>query len=384
MNRIANGQDVSPRKVQTVCLVALTLMAAGFTLYFVKTVILPLIIAVFLVIGCRPIMDWLEDKLKLHWTLAFAATFLVGLLVLVVVSFLTWLSIKDLSDNAVDYQQRISAITQWVQDHIPSSPSSESLDPAGNGHEVAGEARAPQVGELDAESRSVADHSSRAVGELLKTAENFAQSFLLRIAGLLSALLSYAVLIMIFVFFMLLEKATGDGERPEIFRAVEEQIRKYIVMKTVISALTGMATWLVLWFFGVPLAVVFGFLAFLMNFIPNIGPLISCVLPIPFLFLNSELAPAAAITAFVAISLVQFISGNVIETRVMGKSFDISPVVLLLALMFFGLIWGIVGMFIATPLVSIIKIVLEQNRATRPLGEMLAGRWGPLQSGDVT
>lgn len=155
---------------------------------------------------------------------------------------------------------------------------------------------------------------------------------------------------------------------------ITEQIRIFLVMKTIISLLTGLAVGLVLWLFGVPLAILFGFLAFLLNYIPNFGPLVSCALPVPFLVLNSNISPAAAILCLILISAIQFISGNVIETRVMGKSFDVSPVVLLLALMFFGLIWGIVGMFLATPIISILKIVLQQSPSGRPFAELMAGR----------
>ena len=100
----------------------------------------------------------------------------------------------------------------------------------------------------------------------------------------------------------------------------------------------------------------------------------------PFLVLNSGIAPSSAIFCFVIIVAIQFISGNVIEPRIMGKSFDVSPVVLLLALMFFGLIWGIVGMFLATPVVSIVKIVMQQRQATRPFAELMAGRLDVIES----
>jgi len=146
-------------------------------------------------------------------------------------------------------------------------------------------------------------------------------------------------------------------------------------MKTVISFFTGLTFGFILWLFGIPLAILFGTLAFVLNFIPNIGPLVANALPVPFLVLNSQLSPVAAITCLILISATQFISGNVVETRLMGKSFDVSPTVLLLALMFFGLIWGIVGMFLATPIVSIVKIVLNQSRGGRNLSELMAGRW---------
>ena len=91
--------------------------------------------------------------------------------------------------------------------------------------------------------------------------------------------------------------------------------------------------------------------------------------------LSADISPVAAITCFVLISTIQFISGNVIEQRIMGKSFDVSPIVLLLGLILFGLIWGIVGMFLATPIVSILKIVLQQSESGKPIAELMAGRF---------
>jgi AI-2 transport protein TqsA len=220
-----------------------------------------------------------------------------------------------------------------------------------------------------------------AVQEFLTWISHYVQTQMISFAGSLSSLLSYGVLILIFVFFLLLGNTeaklvpskTGE-QRFGILAEIEQQIRKYLLMKTVISLVTGFVFGFVLWIFGVPLAVVFGFMAFLLNFIPNIGPLISTILPVPFLVLNSGISPTSAIICFVLIGAIQFVSGNVIETRIMGKSFDVSPIALLLALMFFGLVWGIVGMFLATPIASIIKIVLQQRESTRPLANLMAGR----------
>ena len=181
-------------------------------------------------------------------------------------------------------------------------------------------------------------------------------------------------MILIFVFFMLIGENDWGRQKRGITGEIESQVRKYLVVKTVISALTGLAFGGVLWIFGVPLAIVFGFLAFILNFIPNIGPVIATGLPIPFLVLNADMATTTALACFALISAVQFVSGAVIEPRVMGQSFDVSPVFLLLALIFFGMIWGIIGMFLATPIVSIIKIVLQQNEWGRPVAELMAGR----------
>lgn len=364
------------QKTQTTCLLILTTTAIGFSLYFLKTVLLPFVLALFIVIGVRPILEFVQKKLRLPWFFAFVFTFLIGVGLMLAFAFLIWISINDLGKNSDAYQARMNSIIQWVVANIPNSnddpipimpPSAPGVDSVVDGS---------QPVDMIPESEPTA-----AVEEFLNWISNYVQTQMIGVASSLSSLLSYGVLILIFVFFLLLGNNDAprrvtvvSGQPKGILAEIEEQIRKYLVMKTVISLVTGFAFGLVLWMFGVPLAIVFGFLAFLLNFIPNIGPLISSILPVPFLVLNSSMSPTSAIICFILISTIQFVSGNVIETRMMGKSFDVSPIALLLALMFFGLVWGIVGMFLATPIVSIIKIVLQQNASTRPIANLMAGR----------
>ena len=386
------------QKTQTICLVVLTTIAIGFSLAFLKTVLLPFIIAIFIVIGCRPILEFVQRRLKLHRTLAFAVTFLTGMILFFGFAFLVWISINDLSRNADAYEKRLDYIAAWVIERVPDSQKTVGLgaspananfdsrqsDSAETGIDVPDQ-NLPTDGDLSVERQvelSVAEEPSKAVDEFFSYLSAFAQRQLLTIAGSLSTLLSYGVLILIFVFFLLLGNSSQLNQpmaQPDssqgILKAVEVQVRKYLVLKTIISLLTGFAFGGVLWLFGVPLAIVFGFLAFLLNYIPNIGPLISTLLPLPFLILNSSMNPTAAVVCFLLIAAIQFVSGNVIETKIMGQSFDVSPVFLLLALMFFGLIWGLVGMFLATPLVSIVKIVLEQSQMGKPVAELMAGTW---------
>ncbi len=359
------------QKTQTICLAVLTTIAVGFSLHYLQTVLLPFVIAVFLVIACRPILEFIEKKLGLHRIFAFVVTFFIGVALLFGFAILTWLSVNDLARNSAAYEQRLKNIVHWTISHIPNSVKSKSPQ-ADN---VSSDSESPQSndGNLD---KAVQNDVSRDMEDLLASAISYVQGLLLRLAGALSSLLSYGILILIFVFFLLLGQQGGaKPEQPIIVAEVEDKVRQYLVVKTVISAATGLVFGVALWFFGVPLAFVFGFLAFLLNFIPNIGPLISTIIPVPFLVLNAQMSPTSAVTCFVVTALIHFVSGNVIETRIMGKSFDVSPVVLLLALMFFGLVWGIIGMFLATPIVSVLKIVLHQNEATRPIAELLAGRW---------
>lgn len=415
----------SVQKTQTTCLILLAIMGVGFSLYFLQSVLLPFVIALFVVIGCRPILQFFERRLRLPKYIAFAATFLIGVLALAAFGFVIWASINDVARNAGAYEQRLGQIATWVSERIEKSrerqmryegrlpetgpqqlakaQASDAADNAPRAAELVSFAliatlpgttldgggivaatlatTASTVTEIDflaEKARQSPADPGKAIQDLLDAFSTQLQSLMLGLAASLSTLLSYGVLILIFVFFLLIGNGASPQHRPQIVNEVEDQVRRYLVMKTVISFFTGFAFGGVLWLFGVPLAVVFGFLAFLLNFIPNIGPLMANLLPVPFLILNSQMSTTAAIVCLILISAIQFVSGNVIETRLMGKSFDVSPVVLLVALMFFGLVWGIVGMFLATPIVSIIKIVLSQSPETRPGAELLAGRWSSI------
>ncbi|MDE0937179.1 MAG: AI-2E family transporter [Mariniblastus sp.] len=369
-------------RTQNVCLVLLATIAVSFSLFYLKSVLLPFVIALFVVIGCRPILEFIEKQLKLPRSIAFGLSFLIGNLLLIGFALLLWFSITDLQDKSSVYQKRMNIIATWIVEKLPSTlqtPQTPESSKTTNNAPTQTDAVTNPLGFTI--NDDLPKNPKAAVEEIFQSISSFIQEQLVRLVSSLANLLSYGILILIFVFFLLMGN-TGQRLRPDqtnesqprILGEIEEQIRKYLIMKTVISMFTGIAFGLVLWIFGVPLATVFGFLAFLLNFIPNIGPLIGCALPVPFLILNSNISPTAGIICFVLIATIQFVSGNVIETRIMGKSFDVSPITLLLALMFFGLIWGIIGMFLATPIVSIIKIVLHQRDSTRPIADLLAGR----------
>lgn len=368
------------QRTQTTCLILLTVIAVGFSLRFLQTVLLPFVIALFVVIGIRPLLELLQRRFGLNRLVAVGISFVIGLIALTATGMAIWVSIQDIANNSDVYEQRLTAIGNWLNDRLEETPAPTADDAA----QETGESSSVPAGEVPendpvAEDSDVEPDVSASGRDALQNAvagfSNELESLLLGLVGSMSSLLSYGIMIVLFVFFLLIGQGEANGQRPQILDEIEEQVRRYLVMKTVISIFTGIAFGSVLWFFGVPLAILFGMLAFLLNYIPNIGPLVANVLPIPLLVLNSEISPGSAIVCLILITAVQFISGNVIETRLMGKSFDVSPVVLLLALMFFGLVWGIVGMFLATPLVSILKIVLQHTQSGKPIAELMAGRW---------
>jgi AI-2 transport protein TqsA len=210
-------------------------------------------------------------------------------------------------------------------------------------------------------------------GMLQQSARGFATGL---ISGIMSVL-SNGLLVVIFMIFMLAGKSSPAAAPGSFREQVERGIKQYILTKVLVSATTGILVGLTLQLLGVELAMVFGLLAFLLNFIPSIGSVVSTLLPLPVVLLSPSLSVTEMVLAIAIPGGIQFAVGSVIEPRIMGRSLDLHPVVVLLGLIFFGMIWGIIGMILATPIVAVTRIVLERITLTAPVGRLLAGKLEP-------
>ena len=130
---------------------------------------------------------------------------------------------------------------------------------------------------------------------------------------------------------------------------------------------------------GVDLAMVFGLFAFLLNFIPSIGSIIATLLPVPVVLMSPSLSMPAAIMAIAIPGVIQFSVGNVIEPKIMGDELDLHPVTILLTLIVWGMLWGIAGMLLATPITAVMKILFSKNELTAPIADIMAGRLDRLR-----
>jgi AI-2 transport protein TqsA len=196
-------------------------------------------------------------------------------------------------------------------------------------------------------------------------------SMLLGTTNAVVGLLSDSVLVMIFLAFLLLgEPMASVG----FWGEVQSQIKVYLVAKVVLSTATGFLVGIVLWSLGVDLALVFGLFTFLLNFIPNVGPIIATLLPLPVVLVSPDVSATSAVLAIALPLVIHQIFGNIVEPRMMGTSLDLDPIAILLALIFWGTLWGVVGMLLATPITGVLRILLQRLDITAPLGDVLAGR----------
>ena len=185
------------------------------------------------------------------------------------------------------------------------------------------------------------------------------------------------LLVGVFLLFLLVGRGEAAVDPDSLRGQIERRVQAYLSVMLIVSALTGALVWLSLWVLGVPLAWLFGVLAFALNFVPNIGSAVATMLPLPFVVLDPEMGLAAKVLAFVLPAVVQFAVGNVLAPKMMGDLLGLSPVAVLLGLIFFGMIWGLPGLLLATPMLSVIQIALERVPTLAPLAATLGGTAKP-------
>jgi AI-2 transport protein TqsA len=157
-----------------------------------------------------------------------------------------------------------------------------------------------------------------------------------------------------------------------VMATINNSIARYLAVKTLIGLLTALGVMIVLALFRVPFVPLWGILIFLLNYIPYLGSILAAVPPIALCVL--EYSDRLWVPAFVALLIVgiqQFL-GNWVEPRMLGTRLNVSPLLIILALSFWAIVWGIVGMILAIPLLVVLKIVLDQIPETKPLATLMS------------
>lgn len=201
--------------------------------------------------------------------------------------------------------------------------------------------------------------------------------------GVMINWVSRMVLILVFMFFMLLESPLAEARFRKIFKSRDTdrvlsvaknalaQISKYLRTLAVISFVTGCLVWGALAGIGVEFALAWGVLAFFLNFIPTVGSIVASVPPVLLAIVQFYPNWTPAILAAVSQLLIQFTVGNIITPKVMGDTLNLSPVVILISLTCWGMLWGISGMLLSVPLTVMIRIVCENIDELRFIADMI-------------
>ena len=334
-------------RVLTVSTGFIAVVVAGVLLRLAKPVFFPFFLALFFYFVLSPILEFLW-KIKVPRALALVVVLVLTFLALYLLGVIFYSSGAAFADALPTYIQKLTGLLNEIKTEL-NLPQS-SVDPLA------------WVKGLDI---------------------NQVGSFFLSSVGTVVSFVSTLLLVLIFLVFMLAGRGKLNIKIKESFQAgqasqlnrivdrIDSQIEKYLAIKTAMCALTGLLTLVVLLAFGVDFAVLFAFIAFLLNYIPNIGAFIAKLFPfvIAFLQYNSLLRAAWMLVILLVLDAV---IGMVIEPRLMGKGLGLSPLAILFALFFWGWLWGIPGMILAVPMVVILKIVASNVPSLCFLGALLS------------
>lgn len=327
------------RAIQTYCLLLIALTISASALYWLKPVLIPFVLSLLLSTGLSPLVRWLEKNARLPPWAAVSVSLCCGLLVLVVLTVLVGDSLKTAVAQANEFEERLHGVYELVLSRI-------------------------QQAGLEVDSASIRDQlRSLPVG---RTFGNV-------VGGLLNAL-SDSFLILFFLVYLLQSTAERVESPDSVMGTIRQKVRQYLSIKMSLSLLTGGLVWVVLVIFDVPMAAMFGVLTVVLNFIPSVGSIIATVLPMPFVLLNPEISAGGVVAILVITGAIQMVVGNILEPKLLGESLELHPITILITLVFWGTLWGVPGMFLATPLTAVVCILMNAFEPTRPFAALLAGR----------
>lgn len=330
------------------------LFLAGFSVFVLKelsSIFIPFVLAIIISFVFEPFYEWLKSK-KIPSGIAIAIIVISIILIANIASIFIVASFNSFMVNFAVYENKF---VEFFNSIIASL-------------------------HLSSEDMKKLNESMK-ISNLLK--QGSITSF---IASLLTGFLSVFgdfILILFYVIFILSEMnnireririAFKDERADSIANTLDnifKDVRTYISGKTIISLLLGILSGIILWLFGVDFYFIWGFLIFIMHFIPSIGALVAISLPslVMFLQFDNIFTP---IFVTILLIVIQNIVGNIVEPKVLGDKLNLSPLLLLLSLFVGGYVWGIVGMILSIPIVSMLKIVMMNFESTKPFAILMS------------
>lgn len=329
--------DISEKRGSAVITFAAVLVIV-YGLQMAKALLVPFLVAAFLaMITVRPML-WMQRK-RVPAIVAALVIVLAIMLLIGLVGAIVGSSVADFTSALPAYQQRLDTIVQGV-------------------FEFLGE-------------RFNIERRARSLGEMVDP--GWAMGLAATILNSLTDVLKNVFLIFFTMIFMLLEASTVETkveaatgrstrslERPRVFLV---NLGRYLGIKTVVSLATGLAAGLLTWAIGVDFPLLWAMLAFLLNYVPTIGSIIAAVPAV--LIALVQLGPGEATATAAGFAAINVVFGNFVEPRLMGYGVGLSPLIVFVGLVFWGFVFGPVGMLLSVPLTMTLKLGLEADPRTR-------------------
>jgi len=213
-------------------------------------------------------------------------------------------------------------------------------------------------------------------GPLMKSAANAASS--------LASFVGKLLLVFFYVLFLLMEetqinkkidKIYGSGKDSnrilKTWNKIHTLLSDYLTIKLLTSFLTGILSFFVLLFLGIELPALLAFIIFMLNFIPSVGSIIATSFPVIFSIIQYA-DVKQTISVLVGVMAVQVLIGNVVEPKLLGNKLNLSPLVVIIGLVFWGALWGVMGMLLSVPIMASLMIIFSQFPNTKNIAIFLS------------
>ena len=337
---------MSAEKVTAVCLGILTVIVVGAVLKFAQAAMIPLAIAIILFFVFTPLLAFME-KLRIPRIVSITVVIVIFFGFFYLFGLFIYASIKSFVVQLPKYQARFTSLLM----------------------------------EISRELFERFDLSPRILAEI--NWGRTLQSSLLSLSGSLMGLVGNLIMITLFLIFLLLEqnrfqvkvrKAFHISMSDRIYlimKHINDQIGRYLSIKFIISLATGILIYLSLEIIGLDFPIIWGSLAFFLNFIPNIGSAFIVVVIVIMSFIQFYPDPQPILAVSLSVIAIQITFGNILDPRLQGRRLNLSPFLILVSLLVWGWLWGVVGMFLAVPIMAIIKLVCENIPALRPIAILM-------------
>ena len=323
-------------KFITVSLLILAIVTVAFALNFTKPIMIPFVLALLIRILIDPIIDFQIENLRVHRVIAvFVSLLLIVFLFMIIVPFIVT-SVATFLGSANEYNAKVLLILDMI---------------------------ILKLQEIDINiNRQIIRDSFISLPFL-----DWASKILSNGANIISKFF----LVVIMTLFLLLGRKSKDTSKE--WNEIIGNVKKYIFTKFITSAATGILTGIIYWLLGLELALIFGTMTFLLNFIPVLGSIIAVLIPLPVALLQFS-DPTYIIYVILFPGIVHIIIGNILEPKIFGEAFGLHPITIILSLIFWGMIWGMIGVILAAPITAIIKISFEKFETTLPFARLLEGK----------
>ena len=345
--------------------ITVMVILVGWALHATAAVSALVAAAVFVAIVLAPLSRWVAERAGGRAWIGHAVALLVMLVVLL-----------TFAAGLLFAAQRIATEFPALGD-LPA----ERLPGVSSGGSGAEAARA-EDGPADAASEGPWGGIGFSAGELVSRLADLAGSAAVTGLRFATSALGGIVLVILLALLMLvdapnwrrrIERVVGEDRRDRTLDAVTvigEKVRRFVVIRAGLGLLTSSIYMAWLWLFGVDLILVWGILTFLLSFVPNLGSILSGVLPTLYAFLTKDLGTAVAVG--IGLVVTEQVIGNFIGPRVQGAEISISPVVILVGLLAFAWIWGVPGTLLSSPVLIAALVIFTKVEGLRPVALLMS------------